>query len=447
MTSDSRTHDAVADRSVLLGLVRWVGTWPFRMDGHVFWRQSCIPQSAWFEIGYGAGMDGRQGHLRRFKGWPGMRRALLSTALLLMMWAWWRTQLRGELFQGEAVWLGAMCIPLVAVIIWNPSIRWSGSFLVVFLALLASSPGNYAGPAWFAAYAVCIDSNSRRPIWWGAAFTGAVIGVSLWKFDIGEGIASSTYLVILSILGQFVRVVIESARAREEAADLRRRLEVAALSEAVHDAGSARLAQVLLVARGMEQQSDFPKRLVPELRTLIEVASAGTDELRHVISGGIRNAPVETGDLVSEWDRSARTLRSAGFEVAASSAVDLPDLQGTASLELLRAMREATTNICVHGAQNGRVLQMLKVVEGNLVLTWTNDVVPGVEAIHGSGIGIAGLRARMEGLGGNVEAALGDNYFTLSVVLPMHPAPASSDRHIVAPVDAKCWIHSHGESC
>lgn len=355
--------------------------------------------------------------------WLWARRALLSCALLLLVWAGVRGQARGDLVPGEPAWLAVLGALLLAVA-WlpRPSL-WALVFVAAFTVLKITTV-DYNGAAWFAVYAVCIDVNSRRPARLGLLASGVLAAAQLWPTSAdsaGSTAGGVLYLVALTLLGQFIRIAFAGARAEREKAVLEVQLERSNLARAVHDTGAARLTQVLMVARHLNQDASLDPRARAQVQMIVDCAQAGSDELRAVINpaGDIARRSNAGETLDAEWERSVAMLQSAGFDVAATS----PPIGPVTPLieqEAVRAILEASANICRHARHPGRVAATITLSEEGLTMKWLNDS-PQTAPNDTLGMGLAGMRDRIHDLGGAVDATSPDDGFCLIVHLPATP--------------------------
>ncbi|MBK7820743.1 MAG: hypothetical protein IPJ61_06615 [Tessaracoccus sp.] len=351
-----------------------------------------------------------------WRGWPWVRRALFLLPLGLVGTFFWIAivdysdiaPLHMVLF-ALTCWLAASRRPQIVVTV----------FLAVFLLNLVVFPthlGLSDGPAWILAMAVVLDANSRSPVWFGL-FTTLVVASGRAPVVLYEATADNeTFLVVLALMGatligQLIRGAFAAGRAAEAAAEARRLVERLEMRHAVHDSGSARLAQLMLLTRALRDRPELPAELRGDVDLMVDVATSGAQELRAVM----QPRADEPAALAREWRRSVDVLGSAGFEVVEAS-LSLPPLGDDIEREAVRVVREATSNICKHAAPRGRVVAASAVGGETLTLTWLSDCegAPG----EGSGLGLAGMAERIKRIGGTVQTALADDSFRLCVTLP-----------------------------
>lgn len=359
--------------------------------------------------------------------WRWVRFALLAAAGAMGCLALWGTARRGELLPDVTVWFVALLV-VFAVNAWmrRPTIT-PLIFTALFVGMQMGVPTHDYGAEWFLAFAMCIDANSRKPARLGPGVLFALVVIELFRGqEAMEQFSIILYLVILTLLGQFIRLTFQSSRAQRAAAELRVALERSALNQAVHDTAGARLAQVLMMAAQLRRETTAQDALRSELDAIIEVASAGAVELREVINP-TEAAAIASGQLGQEWNRSIRTLRTAGFDVADAPAVSIPTLPMVVEAEGIRVIREVTANICRHAREGGRVVGVIGVDSTSMTLSWFNDVDESRRPGDSSGLGLAGIREAVQQLGGECAVGASEGVFSIRVRIPIQSADMLSE--------------------
>lgn len=359
-------------------------------------------------------------------GWVWIRRGALSMMALFVVWSGWGSQMGGHTFSGEWIWLSAIVVLLV-VEAWLPAPSISALAVVaVFMLMLIPLDEPYYGAGWFGVYAVCVDANSRRPIWAGVTVAGLVLLTSVLN-DPTAAVASTVYVALLAVVGQGLRLAFEGSRAQIQNAELRLHLERAELRQAVHDSGAARLSQLALLARELQTRQDLTDEVLAEVSIIVDVATIGAAELRHALNAGTTgiqtDQPVSTDQtLVSEWARSQSVLRSLGLELVEVPMGGVPPLPPKVERELVRAVREVTANICTYASRRGRVVALVSVQDDSISLSWLNDIARAGEldlSLRKEGSGLRALESRIEALGGVFESDAQDGVFQLRIAVPI----------------------------
>ncbi len=134
---------------------------------------------------------------------------------------------------------------------------------------------------------------------------------------------------------------------------------------------------------------------------IADLRRRATDATEDRTTGEIPLAPApETGDLEILVGR----FQAAGVPVSYTwSGAPLPEDKGL-QLTLFRITQESMTNILRYAPTTKDVQVTVQRHTGTVVLTVTNEAVPGATPMHGSGKGLIGMRERASVYGGTVEA-------------------------------------------
>lgn len=360
-------------------------------------------------------------------GWRWVRKAVLLFFLTLSGFGVLTSLSLTGSGSGELTWLGVLAA-LYLLIVWIRTPTWvSLSFTAVFIAMEFSMPDKYYGAAWFLTYAVCVDSNSRRPLWAGLGIFGGVLLTELVLGDEqADRIAAMGYLIALLLLGQFIRAVFAGSRAELVNASLRHDLERASLTQAVHDSGGTGLTHILMVAREMKREVTSPQDFRDGLDLLIEIATTGATELRRAINPE-RSQRSSISELEKEWFNSIKILHAAGFDVADSPPVIFPELDAQLEDDTIRLIREATANICFHASHKSRVVVLANADAQRLSFSWLNDI-GSTHSFGDGGMGLSGIRNRTQALKGHMDADANDGIFSLRISVPVTHGPPDTNR-------------------
>jgi signal transduction histidine kinase len=364
-------------------------------------------------------------------GWPGAGNVLLVVLVTALQVTGPRSGSPGhvpDLLAGSA----GSAVGVAAALAGGVALWWRCSWPVVVLVVCVAGyavqaavvPGvpPYAG--WVALYAAGVYVGGARRAWYavvaGAGALGLVFGVCalVYPKTAGELVVLVAVTVTAGLLGMLVR----SRRAqlgalRDRAAALERERESAAargaaeerlrIARDVHDlvghalsgiAVQSSTARVALDAgrfgaarTALSAVESASRAALTEMRQLLGVLRAGD-------AGEYRPAP-GLGDLPS----LVEGLRAQGVAVTLSVG-ELGEVPGAASLAAYRVVQEALTNAVKHAA-GSRVTIQVAAVGGALLATVENyaqqAAAPGERV---GGHGLAGMRERIAGLGGEVSA-------------------------------------------
>jgi two-component system sensor histidine kinase DesK len=304
----------------------------------------------------------------------------------------------------------------------------------VTLIGLVYLPFNYS--AWgFFIYAGCYLGYGFRPLralqlLFGICalviLEGLVLDLPFWAWVAG---ASMTAIIGASNI-HFAEVRRKNQHlkaAREEVERLAKTAERERIARDLHDLLGHTLTVIAVKSELAEKLADRdPERSRREIREVHAISRQALAEVRRAVQG--YRAGAEAG-LAHELESARRTLGSAGLEVEVTpgphEAAALAVLAGPERQEALAlALREAVTNVLRHaGASSCRIA--LGRVEGAppRIRLEVADDGRGGEAPEGAGL--AGMRERIEALGGRVVRD-GAGGTTLTVELPAAPDGAEA---------------------
>jgi signal transduction histidine kinase len=315
------------------------------------------------------------------------------------------------------------------------------------LFLLANWVGLHEGPTFLPFLLFMLASQGvvtlglSRGIWYSLGVTAGWFFV-LWLrgvptevltanlVNIGLGlIFTITFSIVL------VRFAEQTARAEALASDLReanaalaaaqrRERELAAAEERVrlardiHDGLGHHLTalnvQLQAATRLLERD---PQRAAAALATSREVAQAALDEVRQSVAA-MRRSPLDGRTLPEALAAMVEEFsNNAALHALFEQQGELPPLVPAAAMTLYRTAQEGLTNARKHAAGQ-RVVVRLVAGADTVQLSVCNDG-PEMDMPQGTGFGLAGLRERVEQLGGRFTAApaVGGG-FALMVDLP-----------------------------
>jgi len=187
----------------------------------------------------------------------------------------------------------------------------------------------------------------------------------------------------------------ELVAAREEIARLAVSEERLRFSRDLHDLLGQSLAVLVLKSELVAKQvpSDTDESTRQELRDLARVARKSLNDVREAAAGYRRPS------LSMEIGNARNALRAAGIELL------VEDTLGRVAAEqdsvLAWCLREGVTNVLKHSGAKKCVLKLLR-VDGSATLELVDDG-RGAASLDGGGVGLIGLRERVELAGGTFE--------------------------------------------
>ncbi len=228
---------------------------------------------------------------------------------------------------------------------------------------------------------------------------GYVLAVGAYLYLIHADVSALvSALVFSAIIGavcvrqaEMITANCELRRAREEVEHIAQVAERERIARDLHDVLGHTLS---LIAIKSELASKFAERgdarALEEIQGVERIARESLAELREALSG------YRAAGIVAEVERARSTLESAGIAVEYSGdAVRLPAAQETV---LSLALREGVTNVVRHARAKTCRLQLAQTRDGCRL-----DIVDDGTGSDGrEGMGLIGMRERVEALGGKV---------------------------------------------
>jgi two-component system, NarL family, sensor histidine kinase DesK len=248
-----------------------------------------------------------------------------------------------------------------------------------------------------------------------AAVTGLAAVVVAWAG--GRGVVQIDLALVMLLLGlaavavrRHVASFVQLRLAREEVRRLAVSEERLRVARDLHDQLGQSLSTVFLQSEALvlELPPGADPRIGRRAAAVAETARSALDEMRRVAAG------YRSPDLRAELEHARQLLEACGVRCHVQ-AVD-PDRVGAAGgAALAWAVREAATNVLRHSAARSCWIELGLVAGGARLLV--RDDGRGASRTDG-GAGLAGLRERVEALGGRVltETAPGRG-FRLAVQL------------------------------
>jgi signal transduction histidine kinase len=328
-------------------------------------------------------------------GWPADRDGNLTTAALLvsgLALMWWRTHPRLVVVIGGGLWLGADFLGR------NPAIWFPDSCLAVVAALAA-----LVALAW-----------TGRMAW----LAGAGLGLYLFGFWLVAPETSPVAVVMFSVPGFLAGTVLrqrgeavdelarrgrELEEERELFAQIALRHERARIASELHDIiGHAISVMVIQAAAGQRLVGRDPDRAREAFAAIAESARQGQEDLNRLVDllGG---AEVAGPDLTLIDEVVTRAARS-GLDVSCRFEGDHDTIAAGTAHIAFRVVQESLTNALRH-APGAAVQVLINGSAGHLTVRVENErSVQDRLGLSGTGRGLAGLRERVQELGGQLRA-------------------------------------------
>jgi len=320
------------------------------------------------------------------------------------------------------------------------SLATTGSFggleLALAFALYAVASARHARTAWLTASVAL--AVSLAGVWlWEKPSPDAMVrvtdgGTALTDDRLGTTVSVLILTLAAMAIGSSVRARREHladlmeranavARDRDRQVQLARAAERSRIAREMHDVVAHSLSVMITLADGAAIALDrSPERSRAALTELSSTGRAALRDMRHVLGAlADDDAPLEpTGqsqDLAGLVDR----FRTAGLPLhAVGLGIDPPADTGL-RLALYRVVQESLTNVLRHAPGTARVDLLLSRHPDRWDVTVTDQggIVPAAES-DGAGVGLVGMRERVELFGGTVEAGAAERGWRVHVMIP-----------------------------
>jgi signal transduction histidine kinase len=271
---------------------------------------------------------------------------------------------------------------------------------------IAADPTSLFGPRLLG---VATASSWVGPVLGAASVVALTYLVAL----VGEGAARLAGL----LLGPSPTDRLAAAQAR--ANDFMRRTRLAAeLHDTIGHALSVVSLQAAAAARVIDRDPAFAR---DALEAIAEQARTATAELDHVLSlVREESAPPAPRRTLADLPQLVEAVRATGTDVRLQRRGPLEGMPPVLSAELYRLCQEAITNALRHGDGSVPVTLDLTRDPDRLRLQVTNALA-GRRGRPGGGRGLAGMRERVQLLGGELEAGVDGARWCLRAHVPLPP--------------------------
>ncbi|PWU47609.1 hypothetical protein DLJ47_30180 [Micromonospora sp. S4605] len=219
-------------------------------------------------------------------------------------------------------------------------------------------------------------------------------------------------------------------REQEARAERARAEERARIAREMHDVVAHRVSLMVVHAGALEVTAADPATV--EAAALIRsTGRQALTDLREVLgvlrqaSGGVAPAPAGAGlpgtaplPGLGAVDELVRESRAAGLRVERQDEGTPAAVPATVGRTVYRVVQEALTNVRKHAA-DAEVTVRLQHLTGGIEVSIRNGPSTAGAGLPGAGLGLVGLRERVELLGGRLEAGPRDGGFLVRALIPV----------------------------
>jgi signal transduction histidine kinase len=227
------------------------------------------------------------------------------------------------------------------------------------------------------------------------------------------------------------RALFTERQAREEAYDRATLAERDRIAREIHDLVAHSLSVTMLHVTGarrilaeLPDPTDEISEAVEALADAERIGRQAMTDIRQTVSGMADTAgrrPLPTADdlpaLIGEF-------KAAGQAVELTVTGDLSHLTAPVGLGLYRVAQESLANVAKHATDAAAEVEV-EVTARQARLTVRNPVSGTRSPADTFGSGLAGMRARIEQLGGRLTAGRGGDAWIVQAAIPLTPVPTS----------------------
>lgn len=353
----------------------------------------------------------------------------------------------------------AFAVAAGVALVWRRSLPVVVTGAAAFLAVLSlATTGSLGGLELAMAFGLYAVAVSRRPktAWLTATVSFAALVGAVWIWeqpsaDVMVTNADGSYLVADDRWGNTANVLIVSLAAmaignsvrsrREHLADLMERANALAkdrdrqtqlaraaersrIAREMHDVVAHSLSVMITLADGAAVALErAPDRSRVALVELSATGRAALSDMRRVLGALADDAPLEPTGEGQDLATLVARFRTAGLPVHTEGLLLEPPSDTGLRLALYRVVQESLTNVLRHAPGTARVDVEINRLPDRWEATITDQggVVPATES-DGAGIGLVGMRERVELFGGTVEAGAWGQGWRVHVTIPSQEA-------------------------
>jgi signal transduction histidine kinase len=323
--------------------------------------------------------------------------------------------------------------------------RWASAWLRAIPYLLAFAaieliplPPSTTLDAAVLVLALIVADFTARDGWRGGLVFLAAAVVPLVAWTQQSDLMLSLLFLAVGFEGGFMvhwsaRALAAERQARAEAYERATLAERDRIAREIHDLVAHSLSVTMLqvtAARRMVDAGDDPTEIVSALEDAERVGRRAMSDIRQTVSGMSTSQPRRPLPSVDDLPTLIADIRSAGQPVEFTIAGDISSLPAPVGLGLYRVAQESLANVAKHAG--GATAEIsLDVTAHQARLTVRNLVVVPQQG-DGMGSGLAGMRARIDQLGGRLTAGRAAGAWVVQAVVPLKGGDRLSARQSTA---------------
>jgi signal transduction histidine kinase len=248
----------------------------------------------------------------------------------------------------------------------------------------------------------------------------------------------SLFAIALGLEGGYMvrwgaRALFAERQARAEAYERATLAERDRIAREIHDLVAHSLSVTMLqVTAARRILNDLPdptneiSEAVDAMADAERIGRQAMSDIRQTVSGMSSSSGRQPLPTAEDLPGLIEQFRAAGQRVEFTSAGDVSGLSAPVSLGLYRVAQESLANVVKH-ADGGAAEVDLEVTNHQVRLTVRNPAAPARTPDDAFGTGLAGMKARVEQLGGHLTAGRGGDAWIVQAIVPRQ-APSGRAR-------------------
>ncbi|HKY59067.1 MAG TPA: histidine kinase [Aeromicrobium sp.] len=246
----------------------------------------------------------------------------------------------------------------------------------------------------------------------------------------GPALLLSLFAIALGLEGGYMvlwgaRALFAERQARAEAYERATLAERDRIAREIHDLVAHSLSVTMLqVTAARRILNDLPdptheiSEAVDALSDAERIGRQAMSDIRQTVSGMSATSGRHPLPTVDDLPALVEQFRAAGQPVDVTTVGDLSGLTAPVSLGLYRVAQESLANVVKHAGGAAAEVE-LEVTARQARLTVRNPAAPDRTPADAFGTGLAGMKARVEQLGGHLTAGRGGDAWVVRAIVPL----------------------------
>lgn len=334
----------------------------------------------------------------------------------------------------SAYFLGMAVAALSVLYAYKPRLSTFGLVIACIIYCFRPNDISFAIIGCFVPLVMAVSARRMRTATVYSAIVVVGAGIQWILFEDSNPAFTVTVFVVASWLlgivlqGYNDRVKVEEAKAAQAAAAAK--LEAAEFAKEIaremHDAVAHSMSSVVLRARMAKTREGLTQSTQDDLESITDLSIQALGEMRALLKllrGSDENEARYRNymiiDLREECARNAQFLESQDFQVKQVIEGDFEAIDPLAVSTFVACIREASANVIRHGDDSKPVILTVNADQDYISLAVINTIDHEKHKIFpSSGLGLVGIRERVEAVGGSVNSTEAGGRWLLNFSIP-----------------------------